>query len=267
MSGGEALANCLAESLQYPILGREVAVEAASKLGVPEETLARKFERSPSLWGRLTGDRKVYVSAVQASLAEAAAGGDLVYHGYAGHMLLKEVPNVLRVRLIAPLEARVNAVMERHQLNRDESLEYIRNVDEDRIRWTKLIYGVDWSDPSLYDMVLSLETMTIATACQIVLHAVRQPEYATTDEIRQKIRDFHLACQARVALMSNAQTRGLDLEVTASGGGIEVTGQVPAAEMLTHTSRRTEEEILRTIQTVEGVQKVHLDVHRFDAYH
>jgi len=98
MSGGEALAECLHQRLGYPVLGREVLVEAAAKLGVPEETLTQKFEKSPGLWSRLTESRRLYLVAIQAAIAEHAASGNLIYHGRAGHMLLHGVPNVLRVR-------------------------------------------------------------------------------------------------------------------------------------------------------------------------
>jgi cytidylate kinase len=267
MSGGEALAQCLAKRLNYPILGREVVVDAAARLGVPEETLARKFERSPGLWGRLTSDRRVYVVAVQAALAEHAVEGDLVYHGYAGHLLLKDIRSVLRVRLIAPTAIRVQGVMEKHQLSRDEAVDYIRHVDDDRIRWTKFIYGVDWSDPSLYDMVLNLENASIASACEIVTHAAVQVEYATTPEVRTALKDFVLGCRVRVALAANQQTRGIEVDVRAKDGVVEITGNMPAAGMLTHASSRAEDEIFRTARGVEGVKQVLLSIDKYDAYH
>ena len=58
MSGGEALAKRLADRLRYPILGREILVEAATKAGVSEEELTQKFERSPGLWDRMTSSRR-----------------------------------------------------------------------------------------------------------------------------------------------------------------------------------------------------------------
>lgn len=267
MSGGEALARCLAAELGYPCVGREILVEAAAKLGVPEETLTKKFEKSPGLWGRLTSDRRLYVIAVQAALAEHAKEGDLVYHGHAGHLLLKGIPNVLRVRLIAPLEMRVRAVMEREHLAHDAAVEYIRAVDEERIRWTKFLYGVDWRDPSLYDLVINLENMSIKTACAIVCQAVKQPEFAMNDATRQRLQDFHLACQVKVALARNPQTRGVEFEVQAKDGSVDVFCEMPAAGMLARTSRRGEEEIYQTVSAVEGVKSVRVHIKEFDAYH
>ncbi len=81
MSGGQALAECLAGALGSPCVGREIVVEAAARLGVPQQLLSEKLEKGPSFWQRLTMERRLYVAAVQAALAEHAARGDLIYHG------------------------------------------------------------------------------------------------------------------------------------------------------------------------------------------
>jgi cytidylate kinase len=267
MSGGEALAHCLAETLHYPIVGREIVLEAAESVGMSEQTLMKKMEKSPNLWSRLTSDRRLYLTAVQSALATQAAGGDLVYHGLAGHLLLKGMPNVLRVRLVAPLDDRIRELMQRRQLTHEEAEEYIHGVDEERVRWTRFVYNVDWRDPSIYDMVINLEKMSVKSACAVVVEAIRQPEFTPDADAKEMLADFALACRVKVALATNPQTRGLDLEVQAKAGVAEVIGRIPGAEMLTHTSRRTEEEIARSVQSVEGVKKVVLNVERFDAYH
>ena len=112
-SGGVAFADCLAKSLGYPALAREVLVKAAEKLGVPEESLRGKIEQSAGFWERLTSDRRIYIVSLQSALADACVSGDLVYHGNAGHLLLKGLPSVLRVRLIAPMPMRIRAAPRR----------------------------------------------------------------------------------------------------------------------------------------------------------
>jgi cytidylate kinase len=267
MSGGEALAECLHQRLGYPLLGREVLVEAAAKLGVPEETLTQKFEKSPGLWSRLTESRRLYLVAIQAAIAERAASGDLIYHGHAGHMLLQGVPNVLRVRLIAPMEMRIRTVMERQGLTREAAVDYIETVDAERVRWSKFIYGVDWTDPGLYDLVLNLEKMSLETACSVVAQVILRPEFETTEALKPLLKDFLLACRVKLALASNPQTRYAEMEVRSQGGVVEIVGEMPSAVMLTHATSRDEEEILRTARAVPGVKEVRLSIRKFDAYH
>ena len=55
-SGGQALAESLAEELGYPILGREVLQSAAAQLGVPPEDVGEKMEERPSRFGRRPDD-------------------------------------------------------------------------------------------------------------------------------------------------------------------------------------------------------------------
>jgi cytidylate kinase len=266
MSGGEALAKSLSTALGYPIVGRDVLVVAAKKLDVSEEILTQKIVRGPGVWESLTSNRHLYVVAVQAALAEHLDKGNLVYHGHAGHLLLKGLPTVLRVRLIAPLEMRVRSVMERQHLNREAAVEYIATVDQERIRWTQFIYGVDWRDPALYDLVINLENMSIQTACATIAAVVGQPEFALTDAAKKAIADFQLACRVKIALATNALTRELRVELQAKEGTVEIRGEVPKVGLLTHTSTRDEREILRVAQGVEGVKQVYLDLQEIDPY-
>jgi cytidylate kinase len=267
MSGGQALAECLAVALGSPCIGREIVLGAAAKLGVSEQVLAEKLEKSPGLWERLTMERRLYVAAVQAALAEYAAEGDLVYHGFAGHLLLRGVPALLRVRLIAPMEMRIRAIIERESVSPDDAERVIRERDANRHRWTEAMYGVDLSDPRLYDLVINLETMTIPSACAVVMTAAQRPEYAVTAEVRARLHDFLLASRVKVALATQPGSRGLDLEVAAARGVVTIRGKVPRVEMLVHASSRWEQEITQIARSVRGVEDVALDLHTFDPYH
>ncbi|UCC83728.1 MAG: cytidylate kinase-like family protein, partial [Gemmatimonadota bacterium] len=128
-SGGQALAECLAERLQYPLVAREVLRDAASELGVSEEELSRAMERAPRLWSRHALARRVFIATMQAALAEHIVGGDLVYHGRAGQVLLAGLPAVLRVRLIAPISTRVSALLKSNEMTPASAEDYIRHVD------------------------------------------------------------------------------------------------------------------------------------------
>ena len=196
LSGGRALAECLSSRLGYPNVGREVLQEAAEALGASEEAFRGKFETTPGLWGRLTHAREKYVMAVQTALAEWCTRGDLVYHGLSGQHLLRGLPGIFRVRLIAPLEMRVEALLQSHpQMTVSQAESFIRNVDQDRSRWVKVMYGADVTDPSLYDLTINLRTHTIESACETVATAVSQPRFQITDEVEAEI--FAFAAESR----------------------------------------------------------------------
>jgi cytidylate kinase len=261
MSGGRALAECLAERLQYPVVAREVIREAASELDVSEEELSRAMERAPRLWSRHTSARRLYITTVQAALAEHVVGGDLVYHGRAGQMLLAGLPAVLRVRLTAPISARVRTLMESEEMDAGSAEEYIRHVDAARARWVKMMYGQDIEDPALYDIVINLRTLSVPAACDMLARATERPDFAITADVKAKLMDFRTACRVRAALASARETRALDLQIETQGGVVDVSGSAPVLK-----SGRVGDEIAEIARSVPGVEEVRLKLEWFDPY-
>lgn len=200
LSGGRALAECLSSRLGYPSVGREVLQEAAEALGASEEAFRGKFETTPGLWSRITKAREKYVLAVQTSLAEWCTRGNLVYHGLSGHHLLKGLPGILKIRLIASMEARVKALLETHpQMTAAQAQDFIKDVDQDRARWVRVMYDADVSDTSLYDLTIHLQRHTIESACETIVTAAAQSRFQITDEVEAEIFAFAAACRDRLS--------------------------------------------------------------------
>ena len=253
-SGGSALAECLARRLEYPVVGREIIQQAALKLGVSEEAVGQGMEQTPSLWGRRTSARRLYVTAVQAALAERIVDGNLIYHGLAGQLLLRGLPAVLRLRLIAPLEARVATLMETDSMDRFAAHKYIRDMDDARARWVKMMYDQDVNDPALYDLVINLEVISLPTACLLVAKTAEQPAFVADEDAKVRLRDFHLACRAGGPAPGCADAR-LDLDVKADDGVVEVSGSLPLSP-----TGELENHLSQLISAVPGVRATRLQI-------
>jgi cytidylate kinase len=177
-----------------------VLQEAAEALGASEEAFRGKFETTPGLWGRMTKAREKYILAVKTALAEWCTRGDLVYHGLSGQHLLKGLPGVLRIRLIAPMEMRVQALLETHpQMTHSQAEGFIEDVDQDRARWVRVMYGADVGDASLYDLTINLRTHTIESACETIATAVDQTRFQITDEVEAEIFAFAADCRDQLS--------------------------------------------------------------------
>jgi cytidylate kinase len=260
-SGGQALAECVADQLGYPIADREVLQAAAADLGVSEQLLTARMREAPKLWDRYAAIRRVYVVGVQAALAERIVGGDLVYHGLAGQLLLQGLPAVLRVRLIAPVEARIRRAMETDGLGRSAAVRFIAEQDAVRARWVRMMYGQDIADPRLYDMVVNLETMSVPEACTLLEQTLRQPDFEVSDAVRATFADFRLACLVKLALVRTPETRAHRLEVTAERGIVEISGRAPLL-----ASGETGDRIAAIARGVSGVAAVRLKLQWYDPY-
>src|SRR5579872_2758568 len=102
-SGGEMLAEALSGELGFRCVDREVIVERAAAHGVSQDDLRDALEKPPTLIERIQHKKYLYMALIQAALIEEVRDGKVVYHGNAGHLLLKGGPHVLRVRILAPM--------------------------------------------------------------------------------------------------------------------------------------------------------------------
>ena len=225
-SGGKELAECLAEKLGYDCISREVIVQATSEYGVPLDKLSHALDDAPGVLERMTLERIHYLAYIKAALARHIKDERIVYHGHAGHLLLKGIPHILRVRIIADMEFRIKAAMERQSLDRKQAVAFIKKTDEERRRWTSFLYHEDIYNPLLYDIILNLEHITIQGACQIIYTSARLLEFQPTPESQKRLSDFAVAADIRARIAQDSSIGDEDIEIEADGGVITITGSV-----------------------------------------
>lgn len=249
-SGGKDLAECLAEKLGYRCISREVLTEAASRYGIREEDLTRALTEKPGFLKRVTLERIHYLACIRAALCQQIKNNNIVYHGHAGHFLLKGVPNVLRVRVVAGMEYRIKAAMERNKLNKEEAVRYIKKMDDERLRWTEFLYHVDWRDPALYDLVINLDRVSIPSACELIRDAITLEEFRAIPDWEKIWNDLALSCSARakIAVDKNIGTRDRGIELEANDGVVTIGGKVDS-----HYDAERLEEMIRQMPDVRDV--------------
>jgi cytidylate kinase len=261
-SGGEALAQCLTKKTGFPAVSVEVIKEAATLYGISESEISQQLKHGPNVWERLLGEkRRLYFIALQSAMAERAVKGDFIYHGLAGHFLLHGVPNVFKIRLVAPLSDRIKIEVAKKNITKEAAKEYIQKVDEERKLWTKFFYHVDWTDPSLYDLVINLENLSLDTACDMIMYALTQPEFQSTPEKKKVVEDFALSCQVKAQIALNERTRGIGLDVEVKDGNVRIQGKFyTTVGMFATGLRQTEAEIRTIAKSVPGVKDVKIDL-------
>jgi len=247
-SGGKDLAECLSRILGYPCLSREVIVEAAERYGVSEGALSLALSQGPKILDRLKRDRDRYLAFIRAVLCRHALEGDFIYHGLGGHHLLSGVRHMIRVRVIADWSYRVNAAMKQLNITSRQAEAHIKKVDEQRQKWTRFLYGVEWGDPANYDVVLNLEYLGIQGACAVVARMSELPQFQPTAESRRALANLALQSFVLAALAQDQRTRDADFRVRADDGVVTVEGVVKLPQMV--------ESVREVVLAVEGVQKV-----------
>lgn len=243
------LVEHLSQTLGYRLLSREQLLsDAAEQFGASESQVESALKYRPGfLEGR--GMKKLhYIYCVQATLAKAVQGDNVVYHGQAGNVLLRGVPHHLRVRAVANMEYRIDAVMERCQFTREKAVEYIRELDEERDNWVKWVYGVEADDPHGYDLVVNLERLPVASAAAIIADTA-QRDFQTTPESQQTVDDLVIASEARAKIGLDKGISDDRIEITVHSGIVTITEHVRS---LPHEDRIRE--LIGQLPGVRGIQ-------------
>ncbi len=245
------LAECLASKLGYRCIDRDHIISKATEWGVSQDDLRAAIEEPPSFLGQSQHTKYIYLAFIQAALTEEIRSGNAIYHGLAGHLLLGKGPHVLRTRIIAPMEYRISKVLERLQCDRAEAIAHIEKMDNVRRKWTQFLYGVDWGNASLYDLVLSLEQMNLRDACEVIAAAAQRECFQSTGESQRAMHDLARASWLKANLARNAATSDLQFEITVQGDTVVIKGEInnPA-----HAKK-----IASIAREVLGVSDIHLD--------
>ena len=225
-SGGKELAECVAGKLGYQCVSQEILQEAAREYGISMDRLTHALASKPGFIENVNRERARYLTFITAELLKYAKDGDLVYHGMAGHLLLHDVPGIMRVRVIADMEYRIKAAMERHRFSRHQAIQFIKKADARRIKWTKILYNADWLDIKLYDLLINLEHQSMDAACGVACAAAASPEFEDTPEILKNRHDLWVAADVKSHIMAEAGIQNGKLDVTADGSTITLSGKI-----------------------------------------
>jgi cytidylate kinase len=231
-SGAKTIAEGLAERLGCPCTSQEDLFNGAREFGIPETELNAALVKPPSLLRLSSGKRTAILNAIRATLLKKSQDGNLVYHGFAGHLLLDNVYHILRVRVIASMEYRIEAAMRRHRESREQAIERIQRRDRQSVYWSRYLYGVDWENPSLYDTVLNLERVSISGAIEVLALMARLDEFIPDGATRQAFDDLLLGSLVWAELHRDHRTRAAQVHVSAHCGQVAISGNAESEEIV-----------------------------------
>jgi cytidylate kinase len=245
-SRGKEVAEKLAERMGYPCISRDVLLEASEEFDIPEIKLVRALHNPARVLDGLQNGRQRFISYIQSAILQHARTDDFVYHGLAGHYFLRDIPHVLKVRIIADMQDRVAEEMRRENLSEERARAILKQDDEERRKWTIQLVGVDTWDTRLYDIVLCIGRLTVNDAVDVLHHTAQKTAFQATPESLRRVEDRALA--ARVTANLSKTFPGVD--VAAEDGKIFIHhwGKEPGSK----AEKRIEEIAL----SVEGVQEV-----------
>ena len=195
-SRGIEIAEKLANKLGYECISREVLLEASKEFNIPEVRLVQAIEDAPSIFDHIKDGKRRYVAFIREAFLDYIQKDNIVYHGFAGHFFTKEIPNILKVRIIANMGFRVKVVMEREKISEEKARKLLYKIDVERRKWSMYLYGIDTNATELYDVILHIDCLQVDGAVDFIYDLANRPCFQTTDESQKKLKELLEAAKA-----------------------------------------------------------------------
>ena len=250
-SHGKEVAETVARELNYECISKEIISLASQEFDIPENWLRRAVEEAPKLFDHFRYGKQKYVAYLRSTLLEYAVKDNLVYHGLAGHFLLADIPNILRVMISATTEERVKIVRERENVSEKQALKTLEKFDKERRKWAMYFHGKDPWDMSMYDLSLVIGRLSIEDAVDEIIATVKLPAFQTTPESLRLLKNESLAARVKSDLMNFYH----DVEVSVENHTVvvHIKRSLKMEEALT-------EDIREIVMHIPGVKDVRVNV-------
>lgn len=192
-SGGGEIAVRLARRLGWTLIDHQIVADVAQRLGMKHEDAQARDERGAGLVTRVldallttapegpvqpgdfpTNSNDLYHQTVCRVIEAAFHTRHAVIVGRGSQVLLQHCRDVVHVRVIAPLEMRVDYVSRREGLSESEARARIHSKEQDRNRYLQSHYRRNPQDPALYDLVINTRGVSLDGAVDLLLEALER---------------------------------------------------------------------------------------------
>jgi cytidylate kinase len=106
------------------------------------------------------------------TILKLAGLGNVILIGRGGTMITAGLPHVLHVRLVAPLEKRIEHAHQFYNLTRNEAHKFCLSQDRARERYLKKYFNADINDPLLYHLTINTGLVGYEAAAKLIGDAV-----------------------------------------------------------------------------------------------
>lgn len=248
-SGGIPIAHQVAEELGYTLIDGESIKEVAGSYGLSLEALEQADEKPPAFVPGRDEQIAVDLHQIELIILERALKGNVIIYGRGGQDLLQEVANVLRVRIIAPFEERIERWAEREWLDPDLARVLVRKSDQQRAGFIKYYFDRDWEDPLHYDLVINTSRLSEETAVKLICDGVRDQNLVERKgESKRILQDLILRKKVEITVLRGEDIDGQHVEISAESGVVTLGGHV-------HDTK-DHKTVLKLAKGVEGVEKL-----------
>jgi hypothetical protein len=150
---------------------------------LPEDRMTELQDIVDELFG-LRPASWTMIQQTSETILKLAGLGNAILIGRGATVITAKLPHVIHVRLVAPLERRVEHAHEFYHLSLRAAREFCLREDEGRRRYLKKYFKADIDDPLLYHLCLNTGMVSFEEAARLIAEAMRGQTRSGNGEMR-----------------------------------------------------------------------------------
>jgi len=199
-SGGRSIGTRLAKALNMKCFGKEIIFEIAQSAGVAAESVEKYDQEHYNKWNLIVDSLRIsshfspdyglnfnlsniepeifftedrYLKATQEILKKLAGQSGVIFLGRGSQVIFKDRKDALHIRLVAPLDLRIQRIAELLNVSAKEAAKNISEVDKSRAAYLRDFYSVDVDDAESYHLTINTGQFDYDQTSQLILQAIR----------------------------------------------------------------------------------------------
>ena len=201
-SGGREIGQAVAKILNYEYINKERLIGDIRASGKEWEEWGKNLdEHCPTVWEKYDWSFRGFGALLQSHILNHALNNKVVIMGRGGNFLLKDIPYALRIRVVAPIDKRIDRIMERESVDRDTAHWLAEKTDRERSCLIHLLYGKHWDDHAEYDMVFDTGVKTLDEIVNIVKDTLLEKEKFNTEAARKLLQIMAIAAKIKAEIL------------------------------------------------------------------
>jgi cytidylate kinase len=192
-AGGNTVARLVGRRLGWQVFNNEIVDEIAQKAHVRRQLIESLDERDRAMIedaiGQLlnpqeigTSDYLVYLKQIVLTLGHH---GDVIIVGHGARFILPSQFG-LSVRMVAPIEARIQRIADKARLSLDAARVEVERIDRERVKLIRRHFGHNVTDPLSHDLIINTAAINVEAAAEIVITALQRKLGVQIKESGQK---------------------------------------------------------------------------------
>ncbi len=183
-AGGSEISRKLAEELKMDLIGSQIIARIAESAKMSEKVVQTLDEKHVSMldsWITSFFTAKhlwpdVYLQHLTKVIRTGGEHGNVIILGRGAQFILPQ-GKTFRVRIIGPLEQRIQNVVKNRGCSREEAQSYIIKRDNDRSAFVMKYFHEDIANPAHYDLVVNTVGLSVDEATSIIKNAYQAKKF------------------------------------------------------------------------------------------